>query len=230
MELEELEDGEDDVVDVAEAGGLGLLGVVQPAGPVDGDVVGAVVELDGGADGGPRVGVEAVEDGAVRADVEAAEGADLAELGLRGDGAEEGDVVVGVEAAEVDAAGGERAEHLHLGRGEEAVVGEQRVGHPHPVGLHRVALTVVVVAHLRVHTRRFCASPHDADASELPPAPADEGSIAASASAAAAEFGVGFFSSLEELACVLWSGACWRRKRSRGGDAAMGEEGKGGFI
>ncbi|BAS77625.1 Os02g0214766, partial [Oryza sativa Japonica Group] len=154
LALEELEDGEDDVVDVAEAGGLGLLGVVQPAGPVDGDVVGAVVELDGGADGGPRVGlavgVEAVEDGAVRADVEAAEGADLAELGLRGDGAEEGDVVVGVEAAEVDAAGGERAEHLHLGRGEEAVVGEQRVGHPHPVGLHRVALTVVVVAHLRV--------------------------------------------------------------------------------
>lgn len=53
--LEELEDGEHEVVDVAEARGLALLGVVQAARPVDGDVVRAVVELDGALDGGARV-------------------------------------------------------------------------------------------------------------------------------------------------------------------------------
>jgi len=149
--LEELEDGEDDVIDIAEAGGLALLGVVEPAGPVDGDVV-AVVELDGAPNGSPRVGlaeaVEPVEDGAVLADVEPLERADLVLLRLGGDGAEEGDVVVGVEAAEVAVAGGVGAEHLHLV--EEAVAAEQRVGHADAVRLHRVALPVVVVAHLRV--------------------------------------------------------------------------------
>ena len=40
---------------------------------------------------------------------------DLVLLRLRGDGAEEGDVVVGVEAAEVAVAGGVRAEHSHRG-------------------------------------------------------------------------------------------------------------------
>ncbi|BAS98379.1 Os06g0583501, partial [Oryza sativa Japonica Group] len=149
--FEELEDGEDDVVDVAESRGLALLGVVEAAGPVDGDVV-AVVELDGAADGSPGVGlaeaVEAVEDGAVLADVEALERPDLVLLGLRRDGAEEGDVVVGVEAAEVAVARRVGLEHLHLV--EEAVVGEQRVGHPDAVRLHRVPLPVVVVPHLRV--------------------------------------------------------------------------------
>lgn len=151
MVFEELEDSEDDVVDVAEAGGLALFGVVEAAGPVDGDVV-AVVELDGAADGAAGVGlaeaVEPVEDGAVLADVESLERADLVLLRLGGDGAEEGDVVVGVEAAEVPVAGGVRLEHLHLV--EEAVVGEQRVGHADAVRLHRVALAVVVVADLRV--------------------------------------------------------------------------------
>jgi len=92
--------------------------VVESAGPIDGDVM-AVVELDGAANGAPRVGlaetVETVEDGAVLADVEALERADLVLLRLGGDGAEEGDVVVGVEAAEVAVAGGVRAEHSHRG-------------------------------------------------------------------------------------------------------------------
>jgi len=149
--LEELEYGEHDVVDVAEAGRLALLRVVQAPGPVDCDVV-AVVELDGAADGGAGVGlaeaVEAVEDGAVLADVEALEQADLVLLRLRRDGAEEVDVVVGVEAAEVAVAGGVGAVHLHLV--EEAVARQQRVRHPDAVRLHRVALPVVVVAHLRV--------------------------------------------------------------------------------
>lgn len=62
---------------------------------------------------------------------------------------EEGDdVVVGVEAAEVTVAGRVLLEHLHLV--EEAIVGEQHVGYADVVRLHRVALTIVVVVHLRV--------------------------------------------------------------------------------
>jgi hypothetical protein len=149
--LEELEDGEDNVIDIAEPGGLALLCVVESAGPVDGDVV-AVVQLDGAADGFPRVrlaeAVEVVEDGAVLTDVESLERADLVLLRLWGDGAEEGDVVIGVEAAEVAVTGGVRPEHLHLV--EEAVVGEQGMRHADAMRLHRVPLPVVVVAHLRV--------------------------------------------------------------------------------
>jgi hypothetical protein len=43
------------VIDVAEARRLALLGVVQAAAPVDGNVVRAVVELDGALDAGPRI-------------------------------------------------------------------------------------------------------------------------------------------------------------------------------
>jgi hypothetical protein len=104
------------------------------------------------ANGAPHVRlvetVETVEDGAVLADVEALERADLVLLRFGGDGPEEGDVIVGVEATEVAVTGRVRAEHLHLV--EEAVAAEQRVGHADAVRLHRVALPVVVVAHLRV--------------------------------------------------------------------------------
>ncbi|AQK75667.1 hypothetical protein ZEAMMB73_Zm00001d018345 [Zea mays] len=86
--------------------------------------------------------------GAVLADAEALERADLILLRFGGDGPEEGDVIVGVEAAEVAVAGRVRAEHLHLV--EEAVAAEQRVGHADAVRLHRVAMLVVAVAHLRV--------------------------------------------------------------------------------
>ena len=72
--LEQLQDGQDDVVDVAEAGGLALLGVVEAAGPVDGDLRGLLVQLDRGGDGAAAGElaelVEAVEHGAVLADVE----------------------------------------------------------------------------------------------------------------------------------------------------------------
>jgi len=150
--LEELEDGEDDVVDIAKPRGLALLGVVQPTGPIDGDVVGGLVELDGGTDGGAGVGlaegVEAVEDGAVLADVEPLEGAEVIVLGVGGDGAEEGDVVVGVEAAEIAVTCRVGPEHVHAA--QQAVVVQEGVGHADAVGLHRVALPVVVVAHLGV--------------------------------------------------------------------------------
>lgn len=154
MELEELEDAEDDVVDVAEAGGLALLGVVEAAGPVDGDVGVAAVELDGGPDGAAGGGlaelVEALEDGAVFPDVEAADGAgvEVGEGGGGADGGEEGDVVVGVEAAEGGGGGGEGAGDLHAA--VEGVVDDEAVGHADAVGLHRVALPVVVVADRRL--------------------------------------------------------------------------------
>ena len=57
--LEQFQDCDDDVVDVAESRGLELLGVVQPAGPVDGDVALAVVQLHRSVHGGagvPRAG------------------------------------------------------------------------------------------------------------------------------------------------------------------------------
>ncbi|TVU03887.1 hypothetical protein EJB05_50560, partial [Eragrostis curvula] len=152
VELEELEDGEDDVVDVAEPGGLALLGVVEPTGPVDGDIGIPAVELDGGADASPRGGLaegeEPVEDGAVLADVEALDGALVEGPRVAGGGGEEGDVVVGVEAADVGLGGG-------VGAGEfeeavEAVVDHQRVRHADAVGLHRVPLPVVVVSDRRL--------------------------------------------------------------------------------
>lgn len=74
VHAQQLEDREHNVVDVAEAGGFGLFGVVQAAGPVYGDVGLAVDEFFCGVERG--AGVEravvpdAVEDGAVVADVE----------------------------------------------------------------------------------------------------------------------------------------------------------------
>lgn len=74
VHAQQLQDREHNVVDVAEARGFGLFGVVQPAGPVYGDVGLAVDELLGGVERG--AGVEravvpdAVKDGAVVTDVE----------------------------------------------------------------------------------------------------------------------------------------------------------------
>ena len=72
--LEQLENPDDDVVDVAKPRGLELLGVVESAAPVDGDVALPVVELGGALHGGAGVArakvVEAVEHGAVVANVE----------------------------------------------------------------------------------------------------------------------------------------------------------------
>jgi hypothetical protein len=49
--LEEFQDCQDNVVDVTESRGLGLFGVVKAASPVDGDVSGLPVQLDGSSDG-----------------------------------------------------------------------------------------------------------------------------------------------------------------------------------
>ena len=119
MNLEELKNAEHNIIDIAESRGLGLLGVMEPTGPVDSDVGVLAIELNGGADwaagGGLAETEEAVKYGAVLADVEALEvtGVDGIGEGLGGDGGEEADVVVGVEAADVDGAGGKGAVDLH---------------------------------------------------------------------------------------------------------------------
>ena len=150
--LEELEDGQDAVVDVAKAGGLGLLGVMESAGPVDDDVGAVLVETAGAADGAGGVQLaeleEAVEDRTILADVEALELPDVVLHVVGGDDAEEVDVVVGMEAGHggrTDEAG---AEYFHPP--VQAVVDDEVVRHADAVGLHGVALAVVVVAHLGI--------------------------------------------------------------------------------
>eukprot|EP00850_Spirogloea_muscicola_P008017 SM000042S15284 [mRNA] locus=s42:174238:177192:+ [translate_table: standard] len=150
--LEELQDGQHDVVDVAEPRRLALLGVVQPAGPVDGDVRVAVVELHRAADRPPGVRlaelVEPVEHRAVLAHVEALQLARVVGLVLGRHGPQELHVVVGVEPAHVLVARRERLEDVQLG--VHAVVHQQRVRHADAVRLHGVPLAVVVVPHLCV--------------------------------------------------------------------------------
>lgn len=150
VNFEEFEDTEDNVVDVAESRGLRLLGMMEAAGPIDGDVGVSAVEFDGGAKGatggGLAEGEEAVEDGAVLADVEALEVTREGGIGegLGGDGGEEVDVVVGVEAADVGGGGREGTVDLHAA--VEGVVDDEVVRHADSVRLHWVPLTVVVIA------------------------------------------------------------------------------------
>lgn len=154
MDLEELKNAKHDIVDVAEAGSLGLLGVVEAAGPIEGNIGVGAIELDGGANGAAGGGLaeaeEAVEDGAVLADVEALEVAGEGDLGegLGGDVGEEVDVVLGVEAADVHGGGREGAVDLHAA--VEAVVHDQVVRHSDSVRLHGVPLPVVVVPDRRL--------------------------------------------------------------------------------
>ena len=150
--LEELEDGQNAVVDVAEARRLGLLGVMEAAGPVDDDVGAVLVEAAGAADGAGSVQLaeleEAVENGAVLPDVEALELADVVLHVVGGDDAEEVDVVVGVEARHGRRADEAGPEDLHPP--VQAVVHDEVVRHADAVGLHGVALAVVVVADLGI--------------------------------------------------------------------------------
>ena len=150
--LEELEDGQDAVVDVAKAGGLGLLGVMESAGPVDDDVGPVLVEAAGAADGAGGVQLaeleEPVEDRAVLPDVEALQLPDVVLHVVGGDDAEEVDVVVGMEARHGGRADEAGAEDLHPP--VQAVVDDEVVRHADAVGLHGVALAVVVVANLGI--------------------------------------------------------------------------------
>ena len=154
MNFEELKNAKHDIIDVAKPRSLRLLGMVEPTGPVESDIGIATVELDGGADGPAGGGLteseQAVKHGTVLADVKPLEMAREGVVGERlgGDGGEEFDVVVGVEAADVGGVGRKGAVDLHAA--VEGVVDDQVVGHADPVGFHWVALAVVVVADARL--------------------------------------------------------------------------------
>ena len=145
--LEELQDGQDDVIDIAETRGLAFLGVVEAARPVDGDVCRLLVELDGRGDrpAGRQLAelVEAVEDGTVLADVEPLHLLVVLPHVVRPDGPEEPDVVVRVKLGHLLLGRLVRTVDLHLS--VQPVVQQQVVRHPYPVGLHGVALAIVVV-------------------------------------------------------------------------------------
>ena len=149
--LQQLEDGEHDVVGVAEAARLALLGVVEAARPIDRYVGVPFVELHRAADRPAGRGlaelVEAVEDGAVLAHVEPLHLLRVLAHVVGRDRAQEADVVLGVEFAQLLERRRARPVDLHLA--VEAVVEQQVVRHPDAVRLHRVALAVVVVADLR---------------------------------------------------------------------------------
>lgn len=154
MLLEQLKNGKHNIVDITKPRRLALLRVMQPPGPIDGDIISPLVQLHRRPNRGPRIGltelVQPVEDRAVLANVEPLQRPLVVVLGVGGHGSEEGDVVVGVEAAEVAVAGGVGAEEVEEARVYEAVMVEEGVGHANPVGFHGVALAVVVVADVGV--------------------------------------------------------------------------------
>lgn len=67
-----------------------------------------------------------------------------------------------MEAAEVALVGGDGSEDTHVPK--EPVLLKEGMCHPHPVGLHRVSISVVEVAHRRVvevaHLPLRCVRPH----------------------------------------------------------------------
>mmetsp|Transcript_8011 Transcript_8011/g.32957 ORF Transcript_8011/g.32957 Transcript_8011/m.32957 type:complete len:411 (-) Transcript_8011:6-1238(-) len=152
VNLEQLEDREHDVVDVAKAGSLVLLRVVKATRPVDDGVRLLVVQTDRTAHGAAGVDLaeveQAVEHRAVLGAVEALELPHVLVLVVGGDEAEELDVLVAVELGHVLGGRERRAKHLHLL--VDAVVQKEVVGHADTVGLHRMTLSVVEVAHVGV--------------------------------------------------------------------------------
>lgn len=104
-------------------------------------------------------------------------------LRLRRDGAEEGDVIVGVEAAEIALPGRIRLVDLHVL--QQPVVREQGVGHANSMRLHRVALAVVVVSDIGVIEVAHLALRPIRTRSQRVPADIHGGASAAAAIAAA---------------------------------------------
>lgn len=155
MNLKQLEDPQNDIIDIAEARCLGLLGMVQPTGPIESHIGITSVKLDGGTNGTPSgclaEGEEAVEYRAVLANVETLELTQKGGIGvglLRGHGGEEGDVVLRMEASDIVWGSGEGSEDLEASM--EVVVDNKVVSHADAVGLHRVALAIVVIANGRL--------------------------------------------------------------------------------
>lgn len=152
--LKQLENPQNDVVHIAKPRGFTLLRMVKPTAPINRNIRILPVQLNRSANrtsGGSAAEVEKpVEDGTILADVESPQvprGGVIAH-GLRRDGAEEIDVVRGMELADVGGVGEVRAADLEAT--VEVVVYDEAVSHTDPVRLHRVSLAVVVVADRRL--------------------------------------------------------------------------------
>mmetsp|Transcript_7849 Transcript_7849/g.19970 ORF Transcript_7849/g.19970 Transcript_7849/m.19970 type:complete len:228 (+) Transcript_7849:888-1571(+) len=143
--LEQLQDGQHQVVEVAEPAGLCPLGVVQPAGPVDGRVHQAVVQLHAAVNGGASVFAaeveDALKDGAVLLQVEALQQVEVVIDVVRGDFAQEVDVVLRMELGDLHRVRSARPKDIQLV--VQAVAEYQVVCHAHAVRLHGVVRPVV---------------------------------------------------------------------------------------
>lgn len=126
--------------------------MMETTSPIDGNIAEAMVELDRATNRAPGIGlaerIKTVEDGAIFTNIEALELTKLILLGFRGNAAEKGDIVVGVEAAEITVAGRKGLEDLHML--EETVMSEKGMGHADAVGLHGMTLAIVVIPDLWV--------------------------------------------------------------------------------
>jgi hypothetical protein len=104
--LQELENRQHEVVDVTETGGFAFLRVMQPAGPVHGDVAEAVVQAHGAVDGTAGVQLaeveQTVEYRAVLAEVVLLHLRRVLVLGIRGDLRQEIHVILRVERRHLD--------------------------------------------------------------------------------------------------------------------------------
>ena len=124
---------------------------MKPAGPVDDDVGGALIEARRAAQRSAcvclAVLVQPVEDGAILTDVETVKRLAIDGLChvLRGDRLEEVDVLVGVEGGEVCVRRVLRPEHVEVL--VHAIRDDQVVGEPYTVRTHRMARTIVKIAH-----------------------------------------------------------------------------------
>lgn len=166
--LKEFKDSKHNIIDIAKSRGLAFLGMVKAASPIDGNISIPAIELYGSTKGTASRGLaeleETIEHRAVLANIEPAKlpgrgssgggrsrvlgraGGRRGESsdGLRGDRGEEVNVIVRVEAANVSGGGGEGARDLHAT--VEVVVDDEVVSHADAMGLHGVALAVVVIA------------------------------------------------------------------------------------
>lgn len=152
--LQKLKNAQNDVVNVAEARSLALLRMMQTPRPIDSYVSVLSIKLHGGADGSTgRCLTELkkpVEDRTILADVEALEMARVTVVVERfgTDRSQKIHVVRRVKAADVDRIGRKRATDFHAA--VEGIVDDEVVGHTDTVGLHGVALSVVVVSDCRL--------------------------------------------------------------------------------
>lgn len=126
--------------------------MMKATGPIDSNITEAVIQLDSTTNRAPSIslteGEKTIKDRAIFTNIKALELPKLILLSLRGDTPEEGDIIIGMEAAKIPFPSRKRFEDLHVLK--QAVVGEKGMGHTNAMGFHWVTLSIVVIAHLWV--------------------------------------------------------------------------------